>query len=116
MAKACGYTHVWHMDSGERLVGVRIPGYHVSDVPDYPHDLNAMAAAEQTLDSTYYPDDTSEYDDYIWALTEVCQGALVPEDKRNHPVSATAAQRAEAFLRTKGLWQGGDAPAPAKKP
>ena len=40
---------------------------------------------------------------YYMHLVEVCN-AQIDDEKRNSPMSATAAQRAEAFLRTLNLW------------
>lgn len=68
--------------------------------PDYLHDLNAMHEAEKMLD--YEPD-------YIFWLREI----LGVTDARGdwddglwaQVVMATAAQRAEAFLRTINKWE-----------
>ncbi len=57
--------------------------------PDYLSDLNAMAEAEKSLGNAHWWK-------YIKQLETVC-GALPI-------VFATAAQRAEAFLRTLNLW------------
>lgn len=60
------------------------------DRPDYLIDLNAMHAAEKTLD------DIAFYN-YQGNLYKVCGGYAF--------ISSTAAQRAEAFLRTIGKWE-----------
>jgi hypothetical protein len=61
-----------------------------ADVSDYLSDLNAMHEAEKVL--------TDEQDrEYRGKLVEVC-GSLADA------LCATAAQRAEAFLRTLNLW------------
>ena len=73
----------WLKPNGEDRVGI-------SSVPDYPNDLNAMHAAEKTLDDIKF----YNYQGKLWS---VC-------DERNY-ISATAAQRAEAFLKTLGLWK-----------
>jgi hypothetical protein len=61
-------------------------------IPDYLNDLNAMHEAEKSLDDVTQRGD---YWDYLSSLThegfEMCH--------------ATAAQRAEAFLRTLGKWE-----------
>ncbi len=66
----------------------------VSDLPDYLHDLNAMHEAEKTL----FPKHEAK-----WAMTmsEVCGHSW------RIIYTATASQRAEAFLKTIGKWEGG---------
>lgn len=59
----------------------------VRTVPNYCGDLNAMHEAEKSL---------SDMIDYYGELEGVCNFTL--------PICATAAQRAEAFLRTVGKW------------
>jgi hypothetical protein len=61
--------------------------HHLRNLPDYLNDLNAMHEAEKVLDST-------QGDRYFELLDQLD----VPS------ISATAAQRAEAFLRTIGKW------------
>ena len=69
-------------------------------LPDYLNDLNAMHEAEKVL--------TDEQDlEYSEALEQVVSarfGCSNAEDMRRLR-SATAAQRAEAFLRTIGKWE-----------
>jgi len=65
--------------------------YHTQEIPDYLNDLNAMHEAEKVL-----PD----YKLLRW------HGHLLNACGRSVNASrATAAQRAEAFLRTLGLWE-----------
>ena len=59
-------------------------GNRYREIPDYLNDLNAMHEAEQTLDG-------NQRLPYLVLL----QGHCFP----------TAAQRAEAFLRTIGKWK-----------
>ena len=70
-------------------------------LPNYPHDLNAMAKAEHTLSN-------DEWDDkyYHW-LGFVVSGGQTEQlwQYRKLIIGATARQRAEAFLRVKGLWK-----------
>ena len=68
-------------------------GAWCSSLPNYCHDLNAMHEAEsKSFDNGMQP--------YAWQmeLQRVCG---------DYPATfcATARQRAEAFLRTKGLWR-----------
>ena len=65
--------------------------------PDYLNDLNAMHEAEKVLTS-------EQNNEYIATLQTVC-GSSVPLAIAGSYVHATAAQRAEAFLRTIGKWK-----------
>ena len=72
-------------------------------LPDYLNDLNAMHEAEKVL---FNNGDGEHWEDYMRNLRKVtlrdgreCGGL----DERL--ILATAAQRAEAFLRTLGLWK-----------
>ena len=72
------------------------PLYHTSsgyvrDCPDYLNDLNAMHEAEKTLGQALY----CRY------IDKLCDQAI---KGNNCMYFATAAQRAEAFLRTIGKW------------
>ena len=62
---------------------------------DYLNDLNAMAIEEKTLN----PIQAAEY---ARILTSI---AWQSEQPVFAPMTATAAQRAEAFLRTLNLWK-----------
>lgn len=74
------------------------------NIPDYPSDLNAMHEAEKTLSE-------GQRDDYVFWITELaCFRHPVPHAchssaERLRAIRATAAQRAEAFLRTLGKWK-----------
>jgi hypothetical protein len=87
IAKACG----WNNDDIER-------GYALCQfseiVPDYLNDLNAMHEAEKL-----HADDGKWTERYWLALYEATQETRWPYD-------ASAAQRAEAFLKTIGKWEG----------
>ncbi len=104
IAEACGWTNV-----APRIVkNVKHQGDDItvgiwSDdgwIPNYLNDLNAMHEAEKVL--------TNEQDlEYSEALEQVVGarfGCNNAEDMRRLR-SATAAQRAEAFLRTIGEWE-----------
>ena len=62
-----------------------------SKIPDYLNDLNAMHKAEKQLEA----EDNHAYGCYCFELYE----------KYGNTVSLTAAQRAEAFLKTLNLWK-----------
>lgn len=62
-------------------------------LPDYLNDLNAMAEAEKSLP------DLNLYRKFLYLVV-----LDDPTNTANEPAFATASQRAEAFLRTLGLW------------
>ena len=64
------------------------------EFPDYCNDLNAMHEAEKIFDNALY----CRY------IDELCTQAI---KGKNCMYLATAAQRAEAFLKTIGKWEGG---------
>ena len=99
IAEACGYSNChWRGPADFReFVGKRIleggeiyPGCRV---PDYLNDLNAIHEAVETLRHK----DGSEWWDFRVHLADICGSA-------GNCIQATAAQRAEAFLKTLGLW------------
>lgn len=91
IAEACGWKIDPDLEDGE-LMGTSPKGYW-DMLPDYLHDLNAMHEAEETLGS-YIPN----FMRYLFILKDISPWC---------GVRATAAQRAEAFLRTIGKWEGG---------
>jgi len=66
-------------------------------VPDYLNDLNAMHDAEKMLTA-------DQFEQYRWILWDICKQVRVKDWYRCY-LSSTAAQRAEAFLRTIGKWE-----------
>ena len=91
IAKACG----WDNDDIER--GYTLCQFSES-VPDYLNDLNAMHEAEKVLP------DGHTYWEFIRILDDIVKhGPHV--DYVADRASATAAQRAEAFLKTIGKWE-----------
>ena len=102
IAKACG----WTIDAGdeEHSASVGTPPNAqagvLGQVPDYLNDLNAMHEAEEKL-SLGAVEDFSLYCSWL---------QKVAEEKEAIPLAcwitkATAAQRAEAFLKTYNLWK-----------
>jgi len=68
----------------------------LDQVPDYLKNLNAMHKVEKTLFNTHQSMGVSVY---YHKLVDMCS---------NNPalaIQATAAQRAEAFLKTIGKWE-----------
>ena len=74
-------------------------------IPDYLNDLNAMHEAVVTKWETDPYFGTS----FAIELTEVVTGltysAQIAAECLEYMITATAAQRAEAFLKTLGLWE-----------
>jgi hypothetical protein len=86
IAKACGWTHI--VKENEEWAG-RKPGTLATPyLPDYLNDLNTMHEAECTLDG-------DQWDIYCTIL----------ESMDGPAISAVAWRRAEAFLKTLGLWR-----------
>lgn len=88
IAEACG----WTLDHIRRGAMYYVPSID-AHVGDPLHDLNAMHEAEATIRKDY---DT-------WGVYLHWLGYAAPECR----VFSTAAQRAEAFLRTIGKWEDG---------
>ena len=87
IAEACGW------DSDDIARGYTLCQF-TEDVPDYCNDLNAMHEVEKTMGD---PQLWVEYQSYL-------------SDAMGHVgwiYHATAAERAEAFLKTIGKWEGG---------
>ena len=95
IAKACGWMQSrssmwdgwWYQKKGKRT--------YQPLVPDYCNDLNAMHEAEKTLNQNLAAE-------YARMLTSA---AWQSEQPTFAPMTATAAQRAEAFLRTINKWE-----------
>ena len=91
IAEACGWTGISYWGAGG------INGKHPKEpwtevIPDYLNDLNAMHEAEDTM-----------YDGQLWIEYEnVLTTAM---DHVGGQFHATAAQRAEAFLKALNLWK-----------
>lgn len=68
---------------------------YLEDIPDYLNDLNAVHELEQWMFQSY---ETLEGAERLSLYTKLLC-------KLKHPLFATAAQRAEAFLKTLNLWE-----------
>jgi hypothetical protein len=89
----CGDCLCWKL--GTELMGITCSVY---DLPDYLNDLNSMHKAEKMLtleQHSYYRENLA----MVVGFTDIS-----PTGGRAY-VSATAIQRAEAFLRTLGIWE-----------
>lgn len=99
IAEACGWKHIPKMKSVNPLLVWECPDGGFSDkCPDYPNDLNAMHEAEKILKGL----DAFRYTQILWKVIQPKDFANYDTEKH---VCATAAQRAEAFLRTIGKWR-----------
>ena len=97
IAEACGWSHktldnetYWWHDENNKSLPPSDDGMRTC--PDYLNDLNAMHEAEKTLTD-------KAHEEFRLNLYDV-----IGDDSRLI-VSSTAAQRAEAFLRTIGKWE-----------
>lgn len=111
IATACGWSHI------ENISTIRIGGTYVGypsknpilgerqKLPDYINDLNAMHEAEKALQ-----DKCLFWPDYVDELSKMFRVGFPGKDATNwsQMCHATAAQRAEAFLKTIGKWEEDD--------
>jgi len=103
VAEACGWT-LCH-NTGGLPCGVP-PGFiheeNSRQVPDYLNDLNAMHEAEKVLSAGQI----NTYLGHLYKYAKVATADSNPWEiiVARVAVHATAAQRAEAFLRTLNLW------------
>jgi hypothetical protein len=89
IAEACG----WETNKRKWLAKPPSNSWQYLDtIPDYLDDLNAMHEAEKVLNNT-------NWWIFVEHLTNICGGGVALG------ISATAAQRAEAFLQTLNLWK-----------
>jgi hypothetical protein len=99
IAEACGFSPktdrhkpMWVTPDGRTLV--TMPDH----LPDYLNDLNAMHEAEKMLDARQL----YNYENELARLCNLTVATSMTSAFRWH---ATAAQRAEAFLKTLNLWK-----------
>lgn len=97
IAEACGWKHI-AFKRGWIKAG---DGETQCVIPDYLADLNAMHEAEKVL--TY--EQAEEFVEQLYLADQKNNLAENPPPWRFNVASATAAQRAEAFLRTIGKWK-----------
>lgn len=105
IAEACG----WKPD--KRGLGWLSPHGYYAPEPDYLNDLNAMREAEKMLAESQQ----SEFADRLNTSHKVADLTYPEPNTRGfrkalfseafHLIHAKAAQRAEAFLKTIGLWE-----------
>lgn len=103
IAKACGWTHIFHEQGDHVLWGLDPETGYQQMLPRYLIDLNAMHKAEKTLNRGQ----RNGFRGYL--------GQMFPRDEDREStgwegmfgraIHADAAQRAEAFLRALGKWE-----------
>ncbi len=106
IAEACGFSGEfskrWILEIGmegeDKFVFAATRNHLDEEVPDYLNDLNAMHEAEKVLKHQQWPD----YWNWLFVASTRQSGTGKAEYKVAH---ASAAQRAEAFLRTIGKWE-----------
>lgn len=74
----------------------------LESIPNYHGSLDAMAAAEKTLTDGEYHAFTLQLNEIAWRIHPEGRPDLIA--RYRCVFSATAAQRAEAFLRTRNKW------------
>ncbi len=103
IAEACGFKGPFHRNMDRIKIGFKgFQGTMVCDLPDYLNDLNAMHEAEKVL--------RNKSGDHQLFRFISCLENVVVDQATDYGwgfalCHATAAQRAEAFLRTLGLWK-----------
>ena len=96
IAEACG-TMKWSYALAPSYA-LAFGRFVAASVPKYTEDLNVMHEAEKVLTE-------DQREQYLDSLYEVCNPDSMLNDAWNLNC-ATAAQRAEAFLRTIEKWEG----------
>lgn len=100
IAEACGWKNIGYHGQEQGWLGDSPDGHWQYSVPDYVNDLNAMHEAEKTIPLT-------RIKTYREHLETICtHREFSSRNIKVGPVtaiSATAAQRAEAFLKTMRL-------------
>lgn len=102
IAEACGWKHIERLQSG--LHGWQSPG-PLEPLPDYLNDLNALHEAEKVLwrDGTAF-EFANQLVEIVCSHHGFRREKCTPDDHLAFLSHATAAQRAEAFLRNLNLW------------
>ena len=106
IAEACGWEYCRYIEGLRNVCGIPpnswkgnyISGLDVAWTPDYLNDLNAMHEAEKIL-----PDNNQMK--FRGELVDMMRPKYGFESACLLAIHATAAQRAEAFLRTTGKWE-----------
>jgi hypothetical protein len=107
IAKACGWTFINQVD--KRPHGLPPDGKkdrYTSPLPDYCNDLNAMHEAEKVLTKEQLYNYGNKLDRITLPKTKMEMCYIESPEAGMYPdlFCATAAQRAEAFLKTIKKW------------
>jgi len=97
IAEACGWTR-YNGKEKFQFYSPRGMYARMENLPDYLADLNAMHEAEKVLSENPTFMRQHAFNNYAYRLIEMCKHQC-------NAIHATAAQRAEAFLRTLNLWK-----------
>ena len=99
ISEACGWTEIEPCTccNGVSRGYQPTPGAHKKHLPDYLNDLNAMHQAEKVLSRGRNYNQLGGFGFYLKTLGQIIY--------QSSCVDSTAAQRAEAFLRTIGKWE-----------
>lgn len=118
IAEACGWKNIIgpvteYQDVYSRTIfccpglsGTNPDGEEGDVLPDYLNCLDAMHLAEEELDAKTYGV-RRFLDALVDILQETHPNAKGHEEAVYYMIHATAAQRAEAFLKAMGKWEGG---------
>ena len=87
-----------------KRIQMKLPGANSFLVPNYLNDLNAMHEAEKTL-SDVSPGKDKNGDNIPSDIARYRLNLCIVCMSNGGPITATAAQRAEAFLKTIGKWE-----------
>lgn len=108
IAEACGWTELNLSHHKQVLTGIPPQNYPTRDrisIPNYLNNLDAMHAAEKVKEMLF----DSEYSYWLAHISVRDRGLNEDStelvDGYQMAITSTAAQRAEAFLRTLNLWQ-----------
>lgn len=113
IAEACGWKYIgndpelypyWLAPKGDLRYGNPLDAeLFPKAFPDYLNDLNVMHEAEKVL--TY--NQVFSYAQLVESFTQTTIGiGGTPLGRSFQSITSTASQRAEAFLRTIGKWEG----------
>lgn len=101
IAEQCGWTCVRYSDAYGGWQGYKKRGNnYTQEIPDFYHDLNACAEMVKGFNL----EEARKFSDHLKVAIQRDQFINSAVDARYMTANATAPQRCEAFLRTKGLW------------
>ena len=101
IAKACGKN----VEMYENCIEGFLQFCYNSKIPDYLNDLNAMHDAEKETDMHYSQKWTTTLCEVMFESTSISVAGATKWDFALLCARSTAAQRAEAFLKTLNLWK-----------